>query len=353
MNKLTKRISIIFSLVFMIILSSTEVSAAKIPTKTIAKCSDKMSSTLYNKGLSVKCNGANLECTFYRSMKKYTILKLEIIQQYSIVKEQEGKFDKYGKAKISIDLAEIKDAVYDVIIYQGYGYTENDENGYITSEHYTSSGGAEFCIKLSNGVVKVYSPAGKSEEDFIKYVSSKYKKPKNIKIPWYLESALKNKDIKTKTKKIIAGCRNDKEKVKAINDWLAENIYYDYESLIKNNIYNAADPIKVFKTRHAVCSGYSRLARIMFYHAGIPCLNVTGYAGTIKPNKLYKKIRSNHEWNLVYVNKKWHILDTTWDSNNEYFGKGNKENVSGKPNHTYYGINPIQFGVNHVSMTVQ
>jgi len=155
-------------------------------------------------------------------------------------------------------------------------------------------------------------------------------------------------------KNITKDCTNDEQKVLAIHDWIAKNISYDYVALYSNNLTDAADPEKVFTNKRGVCSGYARLARILFGIAQIPCLNIHGYAsglggGAIMEGKTYNY--TNHEWNAVYVNKEWKILDITWDSNNKYYGKNDSRNETNQPvKYTYYMIAPALFGANHFSM---
>lgn len=90
----------------------------------------------------------------------------------------------------------------------------------------------------------------------------------------------------------------------------------------------------------------------MFATAGIPCLNITGYANSagIK-NTSYSS--GNHEWNAVYMNGKWYLLDITWDSINRYYGDSDSRNVLGQtPKYVYYGIPSVLFSTNHCSMEV-
>ena len=52
----------------------------------------------------------------------------------------------------------------------------------------------------------------------------------------------------------------------------------------------------------------------------IPCMVVSGYVGTIKEGATKQEYPSNHVWNMVYYDKKWHYMDVTWDSLNKYYG---------------------------------
>lgn len=132
-------------------------------------------------------------------------------------------------------------------------------------------------------------------------------------------------------------------KLRAIHDWVADNIIYDmymyrtdyFEdySFIKDKDYTASGTLK---SRISVCAGYANLTAALARSAGIPCKVVTGFAdGSNEINsfydmfqryKEYKKtgnervfdgMETNHAWNEAFVDGRWIILDTTWDSNNE------------------------------------
>ena len=207
---------------------------------------------------------------------------------------------------------------------------------------------ANYSLLVKNGVPSFYSPAGKTEKEFYDSFSSVVPSEYDG-LPMYAGKMDHLDDIIAFTKKLISSCTTDEQKVKAIHDWLAKNISYDNFSIYNNDTTNAVDPDKVYITKKGVCSGYARLAKIMFAVAEIPCLNITGYANA---NSLDKTTYSgtNHEWNAVYINNKWQLIDITWDSLNKYYGEGNDSNISGqKPNYTYYGISPELIGGDHCS----
>ena len=119
--------------------------------------------------------------------------------------------------------------------------------------------------------------------------------------------------------------KNDYEKIKAIHDWVAENIYYDRDyfngKTKSTNIYTPA----VLENRYAVCSGYANLTKDLITAAGIPCKQVYGFALGVSTkggweNVDLNNIAPNHVWNEAYVDGRWVLIDTTWDSSNRYEG---------------------------------
>ena len=164
-------------------------------------------------------------------------------------------------------------------------------------------------------------------------------------------------EIKTKASEVTNGCTTDEQKVMALHDWMCLNFAYDYEQLIDGSYYNAANPKWVFENKTAVCSGFSRLFNIMATSVGVPCIDVIGYGageGSIANGTDTSSLSSNHEWNMVYLNGSWRILDVTWDCPNKYYGKhadgSSYIDVLGKTGgYAYYGIPAFNFGVNHYS----
>ena len=247
-----------------------------------------------------------------------------------------------GKSTMSIDLSGQADGIYSVTLMSARSASES-----------TVWSLASYNLQIKNGVPKFYFPGGKSEKKFYDGLLD-YDPTDYDGLPYYAGQMSHLKEIQTLTKSLTADCGTDEEKVMAIHNWIAKNIAYDYESYLNGNTADAADPDRVFETRHAVCSGYARLARVMFATAGIPCLNIFGYTETgrlLAANTEYNS--ANHEWNVVYLNGKWHLLDITWDSLNKYYGDEDERNTldqDGK--YTYYGISPVLIGSNHCSLSV-
>lgn len=125
--------------------------------------------------------------------------------------------------------------------------------------------------------------------------------------------------------KITADCKSDYEKIKAIHDWVSANLYYDKDyfggKTRTTNIYTDA----VLESRYAVCSGYANLTKDLISAAGIPCKQIFGFALDTSAGEGWKNVdlsdaAPNHVWNEAYVNGRWVVIDTTWDSSNRYEG---------------------------------
>ncbi|MFP4582781.1 MAG: transglutaminase domain-containing protein [Desulfococcaceae bacterium] len=91
---------------------------------------------------------------------------------------------------------------------------------------------------------------------------------------------------------IITSGMNDEEKEKAIHDWIANHVEYDY-SKEERSAYSA---LFLGKT---VCQGYSLLMYKMLEESGVPARIVNSEA-------------MDHAWNMVYLCGNWYHVDVTW-----------------------------------------
>ncbi|ACD14164.1 transglutaminase domain-containing protein [Clostridium botulinum] len=130
-------------------------------------------------------------------------------------------------------------------------------------------------------------------------------------------------EIKKITDKLINDKMSDFEKVKAINDYLANRYEYDY-TLSSSNVYSA------LITNYTVCQGYSLTAYKMLKNAGIESRIGVG------TNK-----GASHSWNIVKIEDSWYHLDITNNDStrsNKYFLVSDKflEDNNYKWNRTEY-----------------
>lgn len=121
-----------------------------------------------------------------------------------------------------------------------------------------------------------------------------------------------NEDIKRLNSKvddienaIIDSSMTDREKIKAVHDYIINNTIYDEEradQIEKGNDqtyqYNSHKATGPLLEGWGLCSGYSDAMKIFLDRFGIPN---------------YKIANTNHIWNLVYIDNEWRHLDLTWD----------------------------------------
>ena len=162
---------------------------------------------------------------------------------------------------------------------------------YYPNLSYNSENGT-FLLIIKTGV-------NNSGTGYTNYYPDGYDTQEEVETDW-------NKLVKCKNE-LIANMDNTGsvfEKVKYFNDWLCDNNTYNETTLVTKMryiitgamIYGDTDE----KEKYPVCQSYAFALKYLCDEANIPCTVVTS---------------STHMWNLVKLNGKWYIVDTTWNDN--------------------------------------
>ena len=100
----------------------------------------------------------------------------------------------------------------------------------------------------------------------------------------------------------------EREKIKAVHDWIINHTRYDIVNYENNTIpedsYNITG---VMLKGVAVCSGYARTFDYFMFVLGIEHEHVTGLVDSPKGG------RGGHAWNRVLLDNTWYYIDCTWD----------------------------------------
>ncbi len=109
---------------------------------------------------------------------------------------------------------------------------------------------------------------------------------------------------------------DNRDKVRAIFDWIAYNIIFDLKAS-KMNGNEKINSDEVLKKRKANASGYAGLFQDMCSVVKIRCLTVDGYAKntTEQINEIPDEF--NHTWAVVQLGQSpesWYYVDPTWGS---------------------------------------
>ncbi len=113
-----------------------------------------------------------------------------------------------------------------------------------------------------------------------------------------------NKKIKGIESNIITNNMDNKEKIKAVHDYIINNTKYDEEKE-----YTEINGIKNYKNKSniaygplinskAICGGYTDAMSIILYDLGIYNFKISN---------------DNHVWNVINIDDKWLNTDLTWD----------------------------------------
>lgn len=147
-----------------------------------------------------------------------------------------------------------------------------------------------------------------------------------IALAYYQEPSLwvesDARKIKEQAEKIVDPEDSDYVKLQKVHDWVANNVWYDFDDYY-GRVEGEVTALEVLQSRKSVCQGYADLTAALLRSLGIPTKVVSGYAlgmstGREWTESAIAKEESNHAWNEAYVDGRWVIIDTTWDSGNVY-----------------------------------
>lgn len=147
-----------------------------------------------------------------------------------------------------------------------------------------------------------------------------------------INAILKTYDI---ADQITNNTMSDREKVKAVHDWLCINVAYDinnyYAGTIPGSSYLIQGPILYGKS---VCGGYADAFQFFMDILGIECETISGTATNSSG------ITGSHAWNRVKIDNQWLYIDVTWD-----------DPIPDKPGvvsrYTYFLISESKMNQNH------
>jgi len=105
--------------------------------------------------------------------------------------------------------------------------------------------------------------------------------------------------MKAKADEVTKDCKNNLEKLKALQNFVIKNTTYD------NNGNGRNDPYGAFSGGVCVCQGYANILKVLLYTQGIPCIGING---NLFQGDVYL---GAHAWDYVYADGKWNVNDPT------------------------------------------
>lgn len=140
---------------------------------------------------------------------------------------------------------------------------------------------------------------------------------------------------------ITAGLPTQYDKAKAIHNWVCTNLWYDDDER-SSGVYNEKTIMDALDSRRGVCVEYASVTAALLRAAGIPAKLVTGYALNVSSGEnwteeLLAGDKRNHVWNEAFVDGRWIIMDTTYDSDNTY-KNGRFSDGTGLKNRKYFDV---------------
>lgn len=140
---------------------------------------------------------------------------------------------------------------------------------------------------------------------------------------------------------------SERDKVRVVHDFVASNLYYDYDSLASGDTQRTIH--QVVSTRKCVCQGYADLTLFMLKSIGFEVENILCYAITDIDEGGWSSVINrtselNHIITRVKVDGNWLYMDVTWDSGNRY---ENGEFIKGKLSHRYFDVTVAFLSTTH------
>ena len=142
---------------------------------------------------------------------------------------------------------------------------------------------------------------------------------KNIKTSKWVQAL--DPRITSLSSSIVNGIESDYEKVIAIDDWITQNIVYNYTSTMMSQ---KIDALTTLSLGMGICTGYSNLFAALARASGLEAKAMTGKAKI--DGKTYY-----HQWNEVKIDGVWYFIDTTWNAGRgrrDYFAKATQYPVT-------------------------
>lgn len=132
----------------------------------------------------------------------------------------------------------------------------------------------------------------------------------------------KRTSLKTLANFITKDCKSNYDRILKIHDWIATELYYDYDLLNIDKSQWNVDPLYVLNNRRSVCQGYTNLSISMMNCIGIPALGITCFTLEDSDNMGWANpfnitAGSSHIITAAW-DQRWILMDITWDSHNYY-----------------------------------
>jgi transglutaminase-like putative cysteine protease len=131
-----------------------------------------------------------------------------------------------------------------------------------------------------------------------------------------------------------AGAIRGYGEVLAICDYVSASFWYDRDAAVSGNI-GPTDALSTLGREVGTCENFANITAALLRARGYPAKIVKGFTGTV-----------SHSWNEVFVDDKWIIVDTTWNTGN-YVENGVKTRSLGVYTHRYFDAALEAFSRDH------
>ncbi|MGN0579086.1 MAG: transglutaminase domain-containing protein [Ruminiclostridium sp.] len=159
--------------------------------------------------------------------------------------------------------------------------------------------------------------------------------------------AATQEQLRTLSDKITEGIENDYEKARAIAEYVAETIYYDFDARNSSVTDETVALSNVLKLSRTVCSGFANLYCALMQAQGIDCVAVKG--SVIGGDVTFETLstgRENHEWTAFWYGEenRWVWVDSCWNGTGSY---KNGEYIKKTSHEKYFDVSDDALALNH------
>nr|XP_060623988.1 kyphoscoliosis peptidase [Anolis sagrei ordinatus] len=164
------------------------------------------------------------------------------------------------------------------------------------------------------------------------------------KLDAYAKKVTAKDSVEELVKTLLRVAHTDLEKVRAIWTWICHHIAYDIVGFFHKDKLSFK-PKDVLQSGKSICEGYAGLFEQMCSIAGVQCMNLSGYSKGhgYRSGQTFSG-KYDHAWNAVYLDGRWHLVDSTWGSGSidDCFSK-----FTFRYNEFYFLTHPALFINNH------
>lgn len=132
-------------------------------------------------------------------------------------------------------------------------------------------------------------------------------------------------DILSLTEFAKENLKEKEELAKFFYYWIGSNIIYDKELFEKfmevsdQKFYDSQEARNVYKNRQGICQGYANLFAKFMTDINIENKVISGHIRDERNHYIELNTDQNfsHAWNIIKLNDKWIIIDTTWGTSSD------------------------------------
>ncbi len=116
------------------------------------------------------------------------------------------------------------------------------------------------------------------------------------------------KTLQNLSLEITENCKTDYEKIKAVCDWMAENIEYKmYATDLKTHGMDIRLAYETYENKFGQCSYYTNLSVVLLRMAGVPSVGICDHLST-----------PGHAYSAAFDGERWVFFDSTWADGTSY-----------------------------------